>query len=151
MTVWLFTTLKAEQLDEVLAIEAVSFQHPWNRRAFEKEFASGDAAHYAVLSPDSRRMIGYVFIRVVSSEMHLLKIAVAPRWRRIGVATWTLEQCLERARHRRIEKMMLEVRARNRAAIGLYVKLGFKKVETRHRYYTDTGEHALVMVKKIDA
>ena len=134
MTVWLFATLKAEKLDDVLAIEEASFQRPWNRRAFENEFASRDATHYAVLSSDSRQMIGYVFVRVVSTEMHLLKIAVAPRWRRIGVATWALEQCFEKSRRRGIETVMLEVREHNRAAMALYRKLGFKQVATRRRH-----------------
>ncbi|KPJ76457.1 MAG: hypothetical protein AMJ54_11535 [Deltaproteobacteria bacterium SG8_13] len=151
MTVWWFATLKAEQLDEVLEIEQASFQRPWNRRAFEDEFACRDAVHYAVLSPGSRRIIGYLFVRAMSSEMHLLKIAVAPRWRRCGVAAWALRQCFEKARSRGFERMVLEVRATNRAAIGLYVKLGFSKIGTRSRYYADTGEDALVMAKLLES
>lgn len=151
MTEWLFTTLNTQRIDEVLTIEAASFRRPWNRRAFENEFTRRDATHFAVLSPDSRRMIGYVFFRILSGDMHLLKIAIAPGWRRMGVATWALKHCLAVARRRRIERMMLEVRVGNRAAISLYGKLGFKIVEIRHQYYNDTGEDALVMTKKVDA
>ncbi len=151
MAVWLFTTLKAEQVEEVLEIEKASFQRPWRRRSFEDEFACRDAAHYAVLSSDSRRLIAYLFVRFVSGKMHLLKIAVAPERRRNGVATWALDRCFDEARSRGINGVVLEVRAHNRAAIGLYLKHGFKRVATRDRYYTDTGEDALVMVKTLDA
>ena len=151
MTVWLFTTLKAEHLAEVLKIENASFQHPWHRRAFENELACTDAAQYAVLAPGDRRIIGYLFVRIVSREMHLLKIAVAPRWRRRGVAAWTLKQCFAGARRKGIEQVILEVRATNRAAIGLYFTLGFAVIGTRRRYYSDTGEDALVMAKKLDS
>jgi ribosomal-protein-alanine N-acetyltransferase len=150
LAVWLFTTLKAEQISDVLEIEQASFQHPWNRRSFEDEFASRDAAHYAVLDSERRCMIGYLFVRIVSREMHLMKIAVAPRWRRNGVAAWTLEQCFAKARRRGIEKVILEVRASNRAAISLYAKLGFSGIGIRQRYYSDTGENALVMAKNLD-
>ena len=150
MTVWWFTTLKAEQLDEVLQIEEASFQRPWNRQAFQAEFAHRDSAHYAVLSSSSRRVIGYLFVRYVAGEIHLLKIAVTPRWRRSGVAAWALKQCFEKARRRGVQKMILEVRASNRKAIGLYTKLGFSRIGIRHQYYSDTGEDALVMAKKLD-
>ena len=147
---WLFATLKADQIQEVLEIEEASFQRPWKRRAFEEEFACRDAAHYAVLSAGNRRLIGYVFLRIVFSEMHLLRIAVAPPWRRSGVASWAMERCFDQARRRGIGSVCLEVRAGNRAAIGLYDKLGFRRVGPRKRYYTDTGEDALVMVKVLN-
>ena len=151
MAVWLFATLKAEQLDQVLAIEEASFQHPWKRQAFEEELARRDAAHFAILSPGSRQVIAYGFVRVVSSEMHLLKIAVAPKWRRGGVATWALKQSFDQARSSGVEKVYLEVRAGNRAAISLYDKLEFVQVGIRHRYYADTGEDALMMVKDLQS
>ena len=150
MTVWWFTTLKAEQLDEVLEIEEASFQRPWNRQAFQAEFDYREAAQYAVISSSSRRVIGYLFVRFVASEMHLLKIATTPRWRRRGVATWALEQCFENARRRGARQMTLEVRASNRQAIGLYAKLGFSRTGIRHQYYSDTGDDALVMAKKLN-
>ena len=148
---WLFTTLKAEQLAEVYHIEKASFQRPWRHQAFKDELACRDAAQYAVLSPDSRQLIAYVFVRIVVDEMHLLKIAVDPGWRRRGVATWAMQRCFGKARRRGIDKITLEVRATNQAAIALYVKLGFKKVGTRQGYYTDTGEDALLMTKKIES
>jgi ribosomal-protein-alanine N-acetyltransferase len=151
LAVWLFTTLKAEQISDVLEIEEASFQHPWNRQVFENELACRDAAHYAVFDSECRRMIGYLFVRIISREMHLMKIAVAPRWRRGGVAAWTLKQCFAKARRQGIEKVILEVRATNRAAIGLYAKLGFSRVGIRKRYYSDTGENALVMAKNLDS
>ena len=151
MTVWWFTTLKADQLDEVLEIEQASFQRPWNRQEFQAEFADRDVARYAVLSSGSRRLIGYLLVRVVASEMHLLKIAVTPRRRRGGVAVWALKQCFAKARRGGVRRMILEVRASNRKALGLYAKLGFNRIGIKHQYYSDTGEDALVMAKKLDS
>ena len=147
---WLFTTLKAEHFEDVLEIEAASFQHPWRRQEFHDEFNRTDAQHYAVLTPADRRVIAYVFARIVSGQMHLLKIAVAPGWRRRGVAAWALGRCFATAGNQGVTSVVLEVRATNRAAIRLYAKLGFTRVRTRHRYYADTGEDALLMKKKIN-
>jgi ribosomal-protein-alanine N-acetyltransferase len=103
------------------------------------------------LSSGSRRLIGYLFVRVVASEMHLLKIAVTPRWRRRGVAAWAMKQCFQKARRKGAQRMILEVRASNRKALGLYAKLGFSRIGIRHQYYSDTGEDALVMAKRLDS
>jgi ribosomal-protein-alanine N-acetyltransferase len=50
------------------------------------------------------------------------------------------------ARRTRWERVVLEVRVSNHAAISLYEKFGFKKVAQRPRYYAD-GENADIMVK----
>ena len=43
--------------------------------------------------------------------------------------------------------MMLEVRDSNEAAISLYTKHGFKFLRRREKYYEDTGEDAIEMMK----
>jgi ribosomal-protein-alanine N-acetyltransferase len=43
------------------------------------------------------------------------------------------------------EPYTLEVRTSNAPAIALYERFGFRGAGTRPRYYTDTGEDALVM------
>ena len=45
--------------------------------------------------------------------------------------------------------MFLEVRPKNAEALVLYEKCGFSAVGTRKRYYTDTGEDAVVMMRPI--
>jgi ribosomal-protein-alanine N-acetyltransferase len=52
---------------------------------------------------------------------------------------------LDRARHRDMARATLEVRASNQSAISLYQKLGFQVAGRRKRYYTDTGEDALIL------
>jgi [ribosomal protein S18]-alanine N-acetyltransferase len=41
--------------------------------------------------------------------------------------------------------ILLEVRASNAPALALYRGLGFSELDRRARYYTDTGEDAVVM------
>jgi ribosomal-protein-alanine N-acetyltransferase len=41
--------------------------------------------------------------------------------------------------------LTLEVRTSNSGAIALYERFGFRSAGTRRRYYSDTGEDALIM------
>ena len=58
-------------------------------------------------------------------ECHVTNFAVAPDFRRRGVADFLLERILEDARGRGLLRATLEVRLGNAAAIALYEKWGF--------------------------
>jgi ribosomal-protein-alanine N-acetyltransferase len=72
-----------------------------------------------------------------------MNIAIDPARRGQGLGTQLLKEMLERAGHE--EPYTLEVRTSNAAAIALYERFGFRAAGTRPRYYTDTGEDALIM------
>ena len=75
-------------------------------------------------------------------------IAVTERYRRSGLGGKMLEELVSVARSKGAQKVFLEVRVSNRAAMSLYLKHGFKGVYARTRYYTD-GEDCLVMARDI--
>ena len=54
---------------------------------------------------------------------------------------------LSLAQKRGLERASLEVRTSNKGAIALYQKFGFKTAGIRKRYYSDTGEDALILWK----
>jgi ribosomal-protein-alanine N-acetyltransferase len=60
-----------------------------------------------------------------------------------GIARGLLDALLERAGPE--QSYTLEVRTSNHAAIALYERYGFRSAGTRPRYYTDTGEDAMIM------
>jgi ribosomal-protein-alanine N-acetyltransferase len=94
-------------------------------------------------------VIAYVCLRQIDAAMHLLKVAVAPAWRKRGIATWLLNSCFKKIADTELRAVQLEVRPANTAAQALYKKLGFKLIGIRPKYYTDTGEDALVLVKQL--
>jgi ribosomal-protein-alanine N-acetyltransferase len=95
------------------------------------------------------RVVAYAFFRRAAGEIHLLKIAVCPAWRRHGIATWLLERCLAANARRGAISVHLEVRPSNIPAVKLYLKLGFEVVGQRQKYFTDTQEDALLMLKNL--
>ena len=153
MSSWQLGTInQADELEPILAIEQRSFRSPWDRLAFEGELACQNACNYIVKSSADgagEQVIAYAFFRLVCDELHLLKIAVTPVWRGQGIAARLLERCFAISSTRGATSVHLEVRPTNTPAVALYLKLGFEVVEKRHKYYADTKEDAILMIKNL--
>ena len=134
-------------LDAVLAIEHKSFSTPWTDTMFLSEMRQGPGSQLLVARLEKRptTIAGYVGYRVVLDEMHIMIIAVAPAWRRRGIARYMLSQAMEGARQAACGRAVLEVRASNLGAQQLYFRLGFAPVGVRPKYYTRPGEDALIL------
>ncbi|MGW8185850.1 MAG: ribosomal protein S18-alanine N-acetyltransferase [Desulfobacterales bacterium] len=147
---WSIVTLDESHIDGIIAIEESSFQQPWQRISFLDELSCRDALDVVVLDPRCGQILAYACLRLTLDEIHLLKIAVAPRWRRRGIATWLLDYCLGLGQRRKARKVYLEVRPSNGSAMDFYRKIGFRIIGSRPKYYTDTGEDALIMMKSLE-
>ena len=137
--------MRPEDLEEVLAIERVSFTMPWSRGAFLYEIQQNRVARCWVARLDDGQVVGYLCLWEVADEVHITNVAVHPDSRRKGVARSLLSSVLEDGRGRGFKVVVLEVRPSNRHALRLYESFGFRVVGRRHGYYYDTGEDALVM------
>ena len=150
---WQLGTInQADELEPILAIEQRSFRRPWGRLSFEGELACQNSGNYVVKSDPNgtgEQVVAYAFFRRASDELHLLKIAVSPAWRENGIATRLLERCFANSAKQGATSVHLEVRPSNIAAIELYLKLGFETIGRRHKYYTDTQEDAVLMIKNL--
>lgn len=136
-----------QDLDGVLAIEVQSFPSPWSRQNFLGELANPHT-HFLVAGPEppaAWEVWGYIIFWLVIDEMHLLNLAVRPSRRRQGLGRRLLTQALAVARHQQATTAWLEVRPSNQPALHLYRSLGFVPVASRPRYYSDTGEDALIL------
>jgi [ribosomal protein S18]-alanine N-acetyltransferase len=142
-----------EDIESISAIEAASFTQPWQPLAIMGELTVADSWHQVarVVAADKKQITvaGYILVRFLTDEMHIMKLAVDPRWRKHGTATALLEAAQQEAVRRQAALMLLEVRPSNRAAIGFYRKAGFQTIGIRPNYYPKTGEDALVMSKRL--
>jgi len=103
----------------------------------------------AVDSPPSTPA-GFVISWHVADELHILSVATAPAMRRRGIATALMTESIGYAATSRVRLLLLEVRRSNRAALGLYRRLGFSVSALRKGYYSDTGEDAIEMNLVLD-
>ena len=130
-------------LPQVLEIERACFSHPWTEGQLAEDLRS-DMLSLTVAQGEDGAVLGYGEVRTILDEGTLEKIAVAPAFRRQGVAEAILGAYL-RSGAARLAFLTLEVRERNAPAIALYEKLGFRVVGRRKNYYRELHEDALLM------
>ena len=140
--------MRAEDLEEVMAIERVSFLSPWTRNMFLRELRDSPPSHFLVARIDES-IVGYGGFCPVINKARISNLAVRPDFRRKRIGEKLLTAMLELAESRGIKEIALEVRAGNGPAQNLYAKFGFKITGRRRRYYEDTGEDALIMSLKL--
>jgi ribosomal-protein-alanine N-acetyltransferase len=165
----------AADLVDVLALEHELFpDDPWSAGMFAEEVAlppesrlylvaeadggdggDGGAAASDVVSgrdaPGGRVLAGYAGMMYVQDgvQADVLTIAVRPAYWGGGIGSALLAALIEAAREKGCTEVLLEVRADNPRAQGLYLRRGFKEIGVRRGYYQPSGVDALVMRKDL--
>ena len=149
MTVGIEPMTEAD-LEAVVDIDVAAFREPRDvREKSLREELARSWARLFVARADGGRIVGYLLYWHVVDEAHVINVAVAPQERRHGIGRALVGHLLEHAKANGIVKLLLEVRASNAAAIGLYEKAGFTRFNVRDRYYGD-GEDAVEMMRYAD-
>lgn len=131
-------------LEHVLAIERSSFPVPWTRGMFLDELLQGRSrAWFVADSPWG--VIGYAGLMEADGDGHVMNLAVRADARGQGLAGALAAALFSEARLRGLDRLTLEVRPSNVAALALYAAAGFREEGRRPGYYSDTGEDAVVM------
>lgn len=132
-------------LDAVNEIEQRSYPYPWTRGIFQDCLRVKYCCH--VLEVDAA-IAGYGIVSQPIDEAHLLNLCVHPDYRRGGLAASLLDFLMREASLGGADRMFLEVRPSNKAAVALYRGNGFRVIGRRPGYYpADQGrEDAVVMV-----
>ncbi len=134
-----------QDLDEVLQIEGLSFPAPWSRTLFERELSTPFARSFLAQEAQRGKILGYLCFWLVEQEAHVLNLAVHPQQRNRGIGTLLLGYGVDYCRKGGVQVITLEVRRSNYKAISLYRGFHFQPLGIRRRYYTDSGEDAVVM------
>ena len=137
--------MREQDLDQVLEIERFCFPTPWSRALFERELSTPFARSFVAQETPGNITLGYLCFWHVDREAHILNLAVHPQHRNRGIGTRLLGQGIDYCRKQGVEAVTLEVRRSNYKAISLYRDFHFQPQGIRRRYYTDSGEDAVVM------
>ena len=138
---------KYEDILRISELEKECFgDEAWNYRMLASSF--GTESFVGILADDGGDIAGYGGITIAADSADIGNVAVAEAYRRGGVGTSLLNGLCEEAKRRGADRVFLEVRVSNSAALRLYLKCGFKGVYARTRYYPD-GEDCLVMTKEL--
>jgi ribosomal-protein-alanine N-acetyltransferase len=135
---------KAVDLTAVTAIEREQFSNPWSDRCFQAELVNSFSSFYVAADPENSTLAGFLIFWRLNDELELHKIAVAKACQRRGYGSFLLDFFINTARSWNCQRVLLEVRASNAAAIHLYEKFAFRCVGRRRDYYSLPNEDALV-------
>ncbi|WP_205475273.1 ribosomal protein S18-alanine N-acetyltransferase [Nocardioides sp. SYSU D00038] len=147
MTVRLAT---ADDVAAVVASEAANLgADAWSEALVVDGVRGGlPTVTYLVAEVDGR-VVGHATVSCAGDIAELQRIAVDPAHRRRGLATALLDAALTRARAEGADRLLLEVREDNAAALSFYGARGFVEVDRRRRYYRD-GATAVVLRRGLD-
>jgi ribosomal-protein-alanine N-acetyltransferase len=141
--------MQASDLEQVRAIDRLSFSLPWPERAYEIELRENQNSIPLVAekaAPGGEALVaGVVVAWMVLDEVHIATLSVHPEHRGQGISRALLASVIEQGIQRGAILATLEVRAGNQPAQALYQGFGFKVVGDRPRYYQDNQEDALIM------
>ena len=137
--------LELGDLTAIETIERASYPTPWSRSMFASELAKPSSISLGAFAADGDELVGYLIISRYVDAWHVMNVAVAPTYRRRGIAIALLERLFELTAGDGRRGYTLEVRVSNAAAIRLYERLGFKERGIRRGYYTDNREDAIIM------
>ena len=144
-----FRLLLESDIDSVLSIEQQNYQHPWSEKIF-RDCLNSNYQCYAILL--YQKFSGYLVVSTVLDEAHLLNVSLLNEIHGQGLGKATLYWLFDELKKQKIEKLFLEVRPSNLAALSLYTKLGFETIGLRKDYYPNQQgrEDAIAMLKLVD-
>lgn len=142
-----------QHMCEVLQIERQSFEYIWTENDFLRclrqrhcigMVAEMENASYS-FSFSFGPVVGFMIYELHKTKIHVLNIAVHPKFRRLGVGEQMVAKLIGKlSRHRRTH-ITLAVRETNLSAQLFFRSMEFRAVKLLHGYYQDSGENAFLM------
>lgn len=143
---------RGEDCDAIAALEEETQIDPWSPAQVAAAHVAGNLG-WVVRAGGT--LVAYALVLVAGDDLELLRIAVAPAFRRRGVARQLIETIVAEGRRLGMKRVLLEVRASNAAAMACYLRCGFEAIGRRRGYYAPPKgtpmerEDALVMAKTL--
>ena len=152
MSEFILRLMRPEDVAQVEDIEKEAYRDRWSDFAYLSELQDNKLASYVVLTPsdDEKKIAAYGGFWSILDEGHITKVTVAREYRGKKLSKQLLEGMLKMAKLKGAARVTLEVRVSNKAAVGLYHKMGFTDSGIRPHYYADNNEDAYIMWRELD-
>jgi ribosomal-protein-alanine acetyltransferase len=125
-------------LGELYQMEVECFK----KEAFTKQqiaYLLTDYSSISLVAKEDGNIVGFVIGRIHAGKKslagHILTIDVSPTHRHRGIAQKLLEEIEKIFRNKGVKECQLEAREDNVAALKLYEKLGYERIEKLENYY----------------
>ncbi|MEM9058194.1 MAG: ribosomal protein S18-alanine N-acetyltransferase [Pseudomonadota bacterium] len=151
-----FRAMRRVDVDAVAGIERSTYDFPWSPGIFQDCLRVG--YHCELLECDGA-VAGYGIMSTAAGECHILNVCLARQHQGQGLGRILVYHLIDLAEEARAQRVYLEVRPSNKAALRLYESIGFIEIGRRKGYYRAKPpagdvfgrEDALVMALPLDA
>lgn len=127
-------------------IEKQIFSDPWSAKGFAVSLKMPNYTYLVAVM--GTEIVAYCGMLQALDEADITNVAVAKKYRGLGIAERMLRQLIARGDRAGITAYTLEVRVSNRPAISLYEKLGFQSAGIRRGFYDKPKEDAMIMWRR---
>ncbi|MBQ8684621.1 MAG: ribosomal protein S18-alanine N-acetyltransferase [Clostridia bacterium] len=127
-------------------LESECFSAPWTEGLLVGAFARVD--FYGLLIEENGEILGYICGTSLFETAEIARVCVRKAHRKRGLGGALLDAYERKVRSLGAERIFLEVRVSNAAALSLYESRGFTRQRVREKYYAD-GEAAVEMKKEL--
>jgi ribosomal-protein-alanine N-acetyltransferase len=124
--------MRLEDIPAIHKIETKNYNFPWGEQIFKD--CLNVSNYNCWICEELDVIIGYSVVSMAAGEAHIMNICVDSQLQKQGVGAKLLENIIKRSGEK-IERIFLEVRPSNLAAIALYSKRGFNEIGVRKGYY----------------
>jgi ribosomal-protein-alanine N-acetyltransferase len=118
------------------------FPDPWSETQWRLELQA--AGGRVLILEDEQGVAGAAAVRHLPDRGEVLNLAIHPRSRRQGCGRRLLRAACDWLHQGGQERVGLEVRPDNIAALALYGRCGFRRLGSRPGYYQDGGDALLL-------
>lgn len=128
-------------LRQVAEIEQMLQLDNWSEQQISQLLQQDINQCWGVLETDTAqdsesKIVAYCIISTVFEVAEVLRIGTHPDYQRQGLAAGLLQALIKAMPHKQLERILLEVRQDNVAAIVLYKRMGFEVIHVRKGYYS---------------
>ena len=141
-----YAMMQETHVPQIAQLEKLCFADPWSEKSIASEL--NNPLSLWIVAMDGEQLAGYVGSQSVMGESDMMNIAVAPQYRRKGIAQGLVSRLVEMLKEKGNQSLSLEVRVSNTPAVSLYEKMGFTQVGRRPNYYRNPKEDALILRKE---
>lgn len=140
--------MREADLGRVTEIEDAAYPFPWAPGIFRDCLRAG---YHCWVLDEGGAVVGYGILSVGADEAHVLNVCVEPARQGEGLGRRLVMRLIDLARWQRAQRVFLEVRPSNVAALSLYHDLGFNEIGRRTGYYPSRAgrEDAIVMAMEL--
>jgi len=128
-----------DDLPEIVALHASSFETPWDLKAFGELLAMSGTFLQVAREAPTGSIMGFILTRIAADEAEIITIAVDPAHRGEGIGAALVTSAAAEAKAFGATSLILEVAEDNAPAIRLYERMGFAVTGRRPAYYERKG------------